>query len=567
MEFKINQEKLWKSLSLAQQKIVFDDHPIVLIIAGPGSGKTRVLTYKIIKTLIDGWQPEEILALTFTTKAAYEIRQRIQNIINPPLPFIGTFHSLAYRILKRFYPNFIVLDDNETLNILKTILKKNSLNISPFKAKNIIVKYKNKIIHQFPLDFYSQLDIFHPQIKKLILAYQETLLKLKAFDFDDLLRYFLELTLKPEFNEIKKQIKWIFVDEYQDINSAQYLFLKTVTLPETHLWVVGDDAQSIYNWRFSDLNILFRFQHDWPTAKIFILEENFRSSVGILKAAESLINHNQFQFPKKLIPYRQEFKPIRILKFLDERKEAQGIVKLIKELDYELDKIAILYRLNKQNFLFQQELFKNNIPFQVYGGKIFNYQEFKIILSLVRYFYQANLIDERKLKKTLKLSKKELIELKNKFDQKIKSTPLGDILKGFLKNKLTLTEEINNFLNFINCFNENFDRDSFVDFLGRYEIAPFDKKGIKLLTLHLAKGLEFDCVFIVSVEEGILPYFKNQHSLALEEERRLFYVGLTRAREEVILTFRQFFNFKIQRPSRFLKELPPEVVSFQTIKD
>jgi len=535
-------------------------------------------------------------------------------------PFIGTFHSLGARILKRESrflrrtPAFTIFDEDDSLSTIKNVLKE--LNLSkedwnPFRAKDIIGRIKNEL-----LDPDLELDKTELAIWS---AYEDALLECNAFDFDDLIQKVVHLCLKyPEtLEKYRRLFRYILVDEYQDINTAQYQLIKLLALKHQNLSVVGDDAQSIYKFRGSDFRNFLNFEQDWPKAKIVLLEENYRSTQNIITAASELIKNNKFQRPKNLWTKNQSGRLIGVVAALDAETEADFIAErinlLIGELvNWEKDNkknqltnqptnqstVAIVYRTNAQSRALESALIQNQIPYKIFGGvKFYERKEIKDIIAGLRLASNPrDRVSAERLEKTFpkpvsrhlinelsKLgSKLSLLELINFF---ITNSGYFDYLGQKFKNAEERIENINELIAFAGAFGDLGEFLERVSLLQSTDIASSSTNSefntnkrianshirkfgsdsvfadVNLMTIHMAKGLEFDCVFIAGVNEGLLPHHLSYGSLdELEEERRLMYVAMTRAKKNLWLS-------SYDLPSRFLYELPPELTEFISLKD
>jgi len=614
-----------------QEAVDYGTGPL-LIVAGAGSGKTRTLTSRLIKLIQNGVPAANIIAITFTNKAAQEMKARVNQLIgelvnwedgnkknqltnqptNQVTPFIGTFHSLGARILKREAqslgrtPAFTIFDEDDSLSTIKNVLKELNLSKgdwSPFRAKDMIGRIKNEL-----LDPDLELDKTELSIWS---AYEDALVKCNAFDFDDLIQKVVRLYLKhPEtLEKYRRLFRYILVDEYQDINTAQYQLIKLLALNHQNLSVVGDDAQSIYKFRGSDFRNFLNFEADWPKAKIVLLEENYRSTQNIITAASELIKNNKFQRPKNLWTRNPSGDLIKVVAALDAETEADFIAERVNQLISELvtleksnkknqltnqlinqsPSIAVLYRTNAQSRALESALIKNQIPYKIFGGvKFYERKEIKDIVAGLRLALNPkDRVSAERLDKAFpkpvsrhlinelpKLgSKLSLLELINFF---IINSRYFDYLGQKFKNSGERIENINELIAFAGEFS------SLAEFLERVALfqstdIAANRKGqianrknerlalsdsrfaVELMTIHMAKGLEFNSVFVAGSNEGLLPHQMSYGTLnELEEERRLMYVAMTRAKQNLWLSFYDL-------PSRFLYELPPELTEFTNL--
>ncbi|QGY42967.1 AAA family ATPase [Maribellus comscasis] len=643
-----------KDLNKAQQNAVLSSEGPALVIAGAGSGKTRVLTYRIAHLLKQGARPSTILSLTFTNKAAREMKERIAKVVGEKAArylWMGTFHSIFARILRMehetigFPSNFTIYDSADSKSLIKTIIKNFQLDDKVYKpgvVSSRISMAKNNLIT--PNVYAQQTEIRladknmrMPAIAEIYKEYVKRCFLSGAMDFDDLLlKTNLLFRDKPEVLEkYQKRFDYVLVDEYQDTNYAQYLIIKKLAAAHNNICVVGDDAQSIYSFRGARIENILNFKTDYPTHKIFKLEQNYRSTQTIVNAANSIIAKNKKQIPKTVFSEKKEGKPIKVLSALTDNEEgflvAQEIAKTQLNDHYKNSDYAILYRTNAQSRIFEEALRKRNIPYKIYGGLSF-YQR-KEIKDLLAYFrLTINPADNEALKRIINfpargiggttLAKLETAAINNeisiwkiitglsqsnpanlnkgttskvlnfaklilKFTELAQNTDAFEaaktiaeetgILKDLYNDKspegLSRHENIQELLNGIQEFSISAKEEGRPEKLENYleDVALLtdqdtekdeDRDKVTLMTVHSAKGLEFKNVFVVGLEENLFPSGqadeKNKPE-ALEEERRLFYVALTRAEENV------WFSFANQRyrwgkldfctASRFLEEM------------
>ena len=634
-----------------------------MVIAGAGSGKTRVLTYRIAHMIKNGIDPFNIMALTFTNKAAREMTNRISNIIgnNEALNItMGTFHSVFSRILRvnadRIgYPsNFTIYDSQDSKSLLKDIIKSLNLDDKTYNTKNIssrISSAKNNLIS--PEAYQSDREIQmedkmtkRPEIGFIYKTYVNRCLNAGAMDFDDLL-YKTNLLLRdfPDaLNYYQQKFKYILVDEYQDTNYAQYLIVKKLAAVHENICVVGDDAQSIYSFRGANIQNILNFKKDYPDFKLFKLEQNYRSTKNIVEAANGVISMNKDQIKKRVWTNNSEGNKINVIRSYSDNEEGKIITKKIHEIvnskKGNYNEIAILYRTNKQSRAFEESLRKLNIPYKIYGGVSF-YQR-KEIKDLLAYFRLiANNKDDEALKRIYNYPKRgigktsyeniiisahqqgvsnwNVFENVNEYNINInhgakkKITEFTTMIKSFSaqinnKDAYTLAKdiatssgilkelysekdkgptEVERYQNieellagiksFVNS-RTNEESNSLSEFM--LDIALLtnediddnneknDKNHVNLMTIHSSKGLEYKNIFLVGLEENLFP---SQMSLStrkdLEEERRLFYVAITRAKENCTLSYAtsrfQWGNLITSEPSRFINEIEPQFLNYQ----
>ena len=593
-------------LNPKQQEAVNHVNGPLLIVAGAGSGKTKTLTGRLMKLIENGAKPAEIIAITFTNKAAEEMRHRVTVIINydndvnnnshsSTMPFIGTFHSLGARILKKearllqHNPYYTIFDADDSLSLIKKILKNLDLSkekFNPLAIQNKISRIKSELLE--PTDFDESTEVIYKE-------YEAELVRNNAFDFDDLIEKVVRLFIAhPEILK-KYQIafKYVLVDEYQDINAAQYQLIKLLAREHQNLSVVGDDAQAIYSFRGADFRNFLNFEKDWPNAKVVKLEQNYRSSATIIAAASSLIKNNKFQKPKDLWTSNKSGDLIKIIATHDPDEEALWISDTIKSFtNYsgtraslrksinDTTTATILYRTNAQSRALEQALIQNQIFYKIFGGlKFYERKEVKDVVAGLRLIANPKdtLSVERLDKALTKGISKQLIEHLTAGTDADK--PVLELINGFIsdshyfeyldqkfKNSNERIENVNELIIFASQFK------TLTEFLERVALlqsadAPSKsvvnghiQNPINLMTIHLAKGLEFDSVFVAGCNDGILPHQRSFRSPAeFEEERRLMYVAMTRAKKNLFLSFYDI-------PSRFLYELPPELTEFINLK-
>lgn len=636
----------WKgSLNPKQLEAVSHKDGPLLIIAGAGSGKTRVLTSRIAGLIESGVEPWKILALTFTNKAAREMKERIGKIINPNQAekvWAGTFHSVFARFLRieaeslGYTSNFSIYDADDQLSAIKTVmddLKISKQQYSPKAVRSKISSCKNQMMSWQELAETSERP-FEKHVAKIFRDYAGLLKKNNAMDFDDLLLNILKLFKLS--NDILKtyqeKFKYILVDEYQDTNRAQYLILKQLAAGHNNICVVGDDAQSIYKWRGADIQNILDFQKDYPYAKVVRLEQNYRSTKNILGAADSVIKNNRNQLKKTLWTDNLEGDKIDVLQLEDDRAEAAKIAEKIiglKSKYHSYNDFAILYRTNAQSLALENSFRTKNIPYIVVGGlSFFKRKEVKDVIAYLRLLVNPD--DGESIKRIINepprgLGKTSLLHLENyavarnvslynafetadqnqnlqkraisaarkftslinQYQEKLRDENEFYILKDYIDEAeiLDMYEEIgttesedraNNIrqlLTDISIYFQENDEANLDDYLSQTALATdYDEKEINsdkvtLMTLHTAKGLEFPVVFIAGLEQGLFPLSRTEYDRdEEEEERRLFYVGITRAKEKLFLSMAKrrmkFGEVTYQPPSNFLTEIDNKFLNF-----
>lgn len=647
------------TLNEKQKEAVAITDGSLLIIAGAGSGKTRTLTHKVAYLIKEkNVYPKNILAVTFTNKAAGEMKNRIARLLetNDNLPNVGTFHSICAKILRReidklgYERSFNIIDDSDQLSLMKKIFTRLEISKDQFNPRSFleaIGKAKNGLIdyEQFALGIGGY---FEEIVSKAYSAYQRELKKNNALDFDDLIM--LTVMIFQKFPEVlekyQNQFRYILVDEYQDTNHSQYLLVNLLAQKHRNLCVVGDDWQSIYGWRQADINNILDFEKDYPEAKVISLEQNYRSSQVILDAAYGVISQNVCRKDKKLWTEKQGGHLITSYEAEDEADEADFVAReILKSSGKKYSDFVVLYRTNVQSRILEEIFLKRSIPYQIVGGiKFYQRKEIKDVVSYLKIINNFNdaialerIINEPKRGLGEKTIEKWISEAKeNNLDLVEFGTRLAISNFQFprfaeasasraISNKIpnSKVEEITKFCEFISRMREAKDRINLADFIQKvfsesgyekyvmdgtmegemrwenvkelitvaqkYDKEEFSDSGkldafleevalatdadtlkenkdsVYLMTLHSAKGLEFPVVFIAGLEEGIFPHSRSMLSqIEMEEERRLMYVGITRAKEKVFLCFTKqrniFGTTQVNPPSRFLSEIPEHLV-------
>lgn len=639
-------DKLLNGLNPEQQKAVKTVDGPLLLMAGAGSGKTRVLTHRIAYLMVEkGVNPYNILAITFTNKAAREMRERIQKMMGGAADdiWISTFHSMCVRILRRdidrlgYNRNFTILDSTDQQSVIKSILKDKNMDPKKYDPRAIlgtISSAKNELIT--PEEYAKTAgDYFSQKVSDVYTEYQRRLRKNNALDFDDLIMTTITLFIRvPEVLEYyQRKFQYIHVDEYQDTNRAQYMLVKLLAQRFQNLCVVGDSDQSIYRWRGADITNILSFEKDYPRASVILLEQNYRSTKKILLAANMVIQNNMNRKPKNLWTENPEGNKIMYYRADSEQGEAQFVIGKIQEQirnGRKLSDIAILYRTNAQSRVIEESFLKSNIDYSIVGGiKFYDRKEIKDLLAYLRLI--SNPDDDISLQRIINVPKRaigstsidkianfaamhdlsmfqaletiEMIGLSPKaekaaaefrnlvsnythqqeylsvtelVEEVLDKTGYRDMLKAekSLESQSRL-ENIDEFLTVTKSFEESSEDKSLVAFLTDLalvaDIDRLDEDGEKktdfvtLMTLHSAKGLEFPVVFLIGMEEGVFPHSRSlMEEDEMEEERRLAYVGITRAEEELFITNAQmrtlFGRTNMNPESRFIKEIPADLV-------
>ncbi len=618
-------DKLLSSLNKEQQQAVLDTEGPLLVIAGAGSGKTRVLTHRIAYLIMEKHiEPSRILAVTFTNKAANEMRTRIEHLtgMNTKRLWMGTFHSLSVRILRSnidklpYEANFCIFDKDDQLRVVKSIVKNSRK--KPRQIMHLIGRIKNGESPE------------GSEVEWIYKKYQEKLLSMNAMDFDDILINTVKLF--DEFPDIRKfyadKFLYIHVDEYQDTNRIQYKLLKQLSSVHKNIFVVGDEDQSIYGFRGADIRNILDFEKDYKNARVIKLEQNYRSTANILKAASSVLEKNKLRKGKSLWTSKGPGEPITLYEAYNERDEANFVADVIEEQGTPFSRYLVLYRTNAQSRSFEEVLNRRGIPYVLIGGtKFYERKEIKDIVAYLKLvlnpkddiaFIRAVSVPHRGIgiKTVQRLGRYSLKQNKSLFDA------IPDFVKENAREK-----RLNHLLDFHNMIEELLSmRDSntdpytildtllskidYEDYLNRV-YDSFEAEGrienlkafqgtvsefvmstdtptlsslmevvtlrseqddmelgnsdrVTIMTAHNAKGLEYDFLFITGLEEGIFPHRSSLMSeYEMEEERRLFHVAMTRARKKIYITFchDRFIRLgEYLKPSRFLREIPEDII-------
>lgn len=616
------------TLNDEQKKAVMHLNGPCLVLAGAGSGKTRVLTTRIAYLIDNGIPSYNILAITFTNKAAKEMKERVETLVPGNYAFLGTFHSLGVRILREnskecgLESNFTILDSDDVLSLIKRIIKNKEIDpkeLAPSYVRNRISFIKNENLSPREID-----NLFNTISEKKVLdiyqTYQELIHKNNSVDFDDLLVLPVELFKKyPEIlDKYQEKFKYILVDEYQDTNEVQYQFNKLLASKYRNLFVVGDANQSIYGFRNANFRNILNFEKDYKDAYVVTLESNYRSTNNILECANCVIRNNKERKELNLKGTIGDGVKTQYITCENGKMEALTIIDEIKKLynqGYDYKDIGILYRTNGQSRLLEEVFLKENIPYNVVGAYYF-YQrkEIKDLLSYLKLINNQNddialrrVINEPKrgigekaienlsneatrlgssmfdaISKGRELAFKDLILDMIKAQDNLSLTEFIDYVidKSGMKESLTSEKSLENDLRLDNLEEFKSVTASFEERTGSVNLSDFleeislvadisehkeEKDAVTLMTIHSAKGLEFDCVFLCGMEEGIFPHQNSFGSDAeIEEERRLCYVGITRARKVLYLTNAHsrilYGREQVNPPSRFIKEIDKDLL-------
>ena len=624
-----------QELNSEQMKAVNHINGPMLVLAGAGSGKTKVLTNRIAGLIENGISPLNILAITFTNKAAKEMKERVIRLIGAEAYNIqiSTFHSLGLKILKENYNllgyerNFTIIDSDDVLTIIKKIMKDLNMSKDYYNAREIKNKISSAKNEMMGLDEFSKVEFDH----KVVEVYRQYLKKLKngnSVDFDDLLILPIKLfKIYPNILEqYQDRYKYILIDEYQDTNEAQYIFSKLLSAKYRNIFVVGDNDQAIYAFRGANYKNILNFEKDYPEAKTILLEENYRSTKTILDAANSVIKNNKERKDKKLWSNNPIGEKIKYKVVGNEKEEAPFVATEIKELinqGVNEEDIAILYRTNAQSRVVEEEMLKKNIKYRVVGSFYFyNRKEIKDLLCYLRLINNhkddvslLRIINTPKRgigEKTIdnltnaaienntslfeaissgkELEFKKLIEELTKESENLSLTELVDnileksgIKKELMSSKLLedeiRLENLNEFKGVTKSYEEEYGSATLEDFLDEISLVSDMSEHqdgtnrVSLMTVHSVKGLEFDYVFIVGMEEGIFPHYNainDGSSSSIEEERRLCYVAITRAKKKLYILSAEsrmlFGNTNRNKPSPFIAEIDEKYLDIEKNK-
>jgi len=634
---------LLKNLNPPQKEAVLHGEGPMLILAGAGSGKTRVITHRIAHLIHElGVSPYHILAVTFTNKAAREMAERVRRLLHGgDVPLIATFHAACGRILRReihqlgYQSSFAIYDERDSERLLKDVIQDLNLDDKRFPPKAIAARiddYKNRGLFPGDIDGVATADIFNSAVVRVYAAYQERLQKCNALDFGDLL--IQTVRLLSEFPEVRRRyqerFQWIMVDEYQDTNPVQYRLIKLLAGERRNLCVVGDDDQSIYSWRGADIRNILEFEKDFPRVRVVRLEQNYRSTATILKAAGAVVSRNIGRKGKTLWTENPDGEKIHYLRVESDREEARFVSSEIQRLragGMPLEEMAVFYRTNAQSRLVEEVLVSNALPYHIVGGvRFYARMEVKDILAYLRVL--DNPADEVSLKRIINVPPRGIgnttidrIAFQAAADGTsfhdamqeagagglLGSGPTGKVaafsamLRRFreLAGDLSLEElcetvmnesgylarlresrdeedeerieNLEQLLAAIEEFSEKNPGAGLSEFLEQVSLVSDLEQGeqgkpsVTLMTLHAAKGLEFRAVFMIGMEEKLFPHVRALDDLdGMEEERRLCYVGMTRARERLYLLNarrRYLFGQEQNNPtSRFLRDIPEELL-------
>lgn len=636
-------QNLIEGLNDKQKEAVLATEGPCLVIAGAGSGKTKVLTHKIAYLLSEkNVKPWNILSITFTNKAANEMKQRVEKLVGEASQemWLGTFHYICVRILRRFIDRigfdttFLIFDSTDQRTLVKECIKSIGLDDKLFTDRSVLSEIsngKNDMLEPKAYQVKYNGDFRKEKIGEVYELYQKKLKENNALDFDDIINYTIKiLTENPDILEYyTEKFKYVLVDEYQDTNKAQFMLVSILASKYGNITVIGDNDQGIYSFRGADITNILNFEKDFPGSKIVKLEQNYRCTGNILKAANAVIKNNENKYDKKLWTENEEGKLPCIYKAEDEYDEASYIVKQINMLKMEeylkLSDFVILYRMNSQSRAIEDIFRRENIPYKIIGGlKFYERKEIKDIIAYLRLIFNTSdnlslkrIINEPKrgIGKTsldniqdisdktgksmyeiikyaeqyelnrVKANSIQFVEVIEELRKQVNQIPISELIKltlnktGYVKaleneNTIEAESRIQNLEEFLTVaieFEEQMAENTLAEFLESISLTSDidnmeeSEDTVTLMTLHSAKGLEFPVVFLVGMEEGIFPGYKSIGEIKeLEEERRLFYVGITRAMQYLYLTCAKrrtiFGSTSYNQMSRFLKEIPKDLL-------
>lgn len=623
-------------LNESQYEAVVNTEGPVLVLAGAGSGKTRVVTYKIAYLVKEiGVNPFNILAITFTNKAANEMKERAEELLERSINgmWIGTFHSICVRILRKHYSsNFTIYDTQDSLNLIKRIVKDRNLDSDQFKPKSIknrISDFKNKGMGVKEFQEFAGSDFYLKIVGEVFFDYEAAMKEANALDFDDLLLKTVKLfEANPSVcEEYSKKFDYIFVDEYQDVNDIQYKFIKAISHVHNNLTVVGDENQSIYAFRGANLENILNFERDFKGAKVIYLNQNYRSTKSILDAANHLILNNPQKYKRELLATKADDEKVKCYNLMTGDDEAYKVLEIIEKLKDDGEKysdIAILYRTNNQSRAFEDVFVRNSVPYEIIGGiRFYDRKEVKDVLAYLKLLNNPfdSVSFERIVNtprrgvgpKTLgDLNEYRLVTGKDYFEtlsdigtksakkfgedfirirEVMNDVPLSELVDIVLEKSEYLKElkvsknpedesrvqNVYEFVSYVKEYEEKNPESELSEMLNEISLLSDidqskEEDKVVLMTVHSSKGLEFRNVFVVGLEEGLFPSrMSMEDEKDVEEERRLFYVALTRARDRLFLTSadsRMIYGQTIySKNSRFLEEIKDFVeIEDETVK-
>jgi len=623
-------DALLENLNDNQKKAVLHKDGPLLVLAGAGAGKTRAISRRAAYLVSQGVEPDRILAITFTNKAAAEMRERITDLLQEsapssgaPIPFVSTFHSLGVHILRRNGAsvgaprNFSIFDKEDSLSLMKSAIKDLGLDpkqFQPAKAQSLISRYKGDLIGNEEFSASAGGDFFPGTLSRIWNKYEEYLKEQKALDFSDLIyKTVLLLKTNQDVREHYQNLwRYIMIDEYQDTNKGQYELSKILAEKHRNICVIGDIDQCIYSWRGANFRNIINFEKDYPDSRLIVLEENYRSTGTILEAAQRVIEKNKMRKPKRLVPQKGKGAEISVFEAMNEQEEAEFVAGKLEEIFARSpeSEAAVLYRANYQSRAIEEACLKHGVPYHVLGTQFYKRKEIKDVFSFLRAAINpGSMLD---VKRVINVPPRGIgrATILSHFSGKELPAGAREKVAGFFKllegiKKRMANGKLPDIIRFVMAesgyqkfLEEGGDDDrerlenlkELVSIAGRYSHLPGEEAAekmledaalmsdqdsmsksegvqpVRLMTVHSAKGLEFENVFIVGLEEGLFPHtgFGDGGPEKEEEERRLFYVAITRAKEKLFLSYsvsRTVFGSKqLNTPSRFLSDIPERLM-------
>ena len=582
---------VYDTLNDKQKEAVFHTEGPLLVLAGAGSGKTRVLTHRIAYLMEEKKvKPWNILAITFTNKAAGEMRERVDKLVGDAAGkvWVSTFHSACVRILRRdigwigFDTNFAIYDTEDQKSLMKSVCKQLQVDTKLYKERALmsaISAAKDELVSPQEFALRAQGNFRQETVARVYAEYQRQLKSSNALDFDDLIMKTVELFQANSdiLNEYQERFRYIMVDEYQDTNTAQFKLVSLLAAKYRNLCVVGDDDQSIYKFRGANIQNILGFEKTFPDATVIKLEQNYRSTQNILNAANTVIAHNKGRKEKKLWTANGEGDKVRVRSFMSAYDEAEIIVgeiaAKVRNQDAQYGDFAVLYRTNAQSRIFEEKFLLANIPYKIIGGvNFYARKEIKDLLAYLKTIDNAR--DDIAVRRILNVPKRGIgATTINRVQEYDRTGYVKELEAEGTEEARARIENIDELINKAASYEEDAQEPSLEGFLSEVAlVADIDSMDddagrVILMTLHSAKGLEFPQVYLTGMEDGLFPSYMSVDSEdpdALEEERRLCYVGITRAMQDLTLTHAKkrmtHGETHYNRPSRFLNELPEELL-------
>ncbi len=619
------------SLNQKQKEAVVATSGPLLIIAGAGAGKTKTLTYRILHLIHQGVNPRKILAITFTNKAAKEMKERVHHLLSQYFPnddwsvtspFLSTFHSLGVFIIKNEYQTigikkyFSIYDRSDSISLIKKVMKNKGIDAKQFEPKtfiSLIGRAKSDLIELSQYEADASGDFIKEKVAEVWKGYRDQMRAEHALDFDDLL-YEAVLLLKKNLvvrEKYQNMFEYVHIDEYQDTNEVQYQLCKMLVEKHKNLCVVGDADQNIYSWRGATIKNILNFEHDYPEMSEVLLEQNYRSTKTIIAAANGVIRKNKRRKDKNLFTENEEGQKITMFNGYDENDEARFVVDEMKSLHEKgiaYKHMTVLYRANYQSRVFEETAIRKSVPYQIIGTRFFDRREIKDILAYLKYalnpddFTNLSRIINMPTRGIGKVSEMKIIEKKSyelsgkardaymnfesliaRIRMQIGKIPVSEVLKfifehsglevEYAKDREEGMDRIQNVKELVSVatkYDEVISEDSLFKFIEDVSLysdqddISEEMDAMRLMTIHASKGLEFDYVFIVGLEQGLFPSESFDTNKDEEEERRLFYVALTRACKKLYLTYagmrKMYGSLMVNTPSEFLMDIAEEYI-------